>query len=78
MFFTSVYAKAPKHIRQEDCVFYHCIGIPGIGEVAGPWDLRATVDPYLSEVNFSGQRVLEKGRASGFLTVGAWSICATF
>ena len=69
MFFKSVYEKAPKHIRQEDCAFYHCMDIPGIGEVTGQWDLRATVDRYLGDVNFSSKRVLEIGPASGFLTV---------
>jgi O-methyltransferase len=34
----------------------------------GEWDLRGGVDDYLGKVAFAGQRVLEIGPASGFLT----------
>ena len=42
--------------------------IPGHGLVTGQWDLRGGVDDYLGKVAFAGQRVLEIGPASGFLT----------
>jgi hypothetical protein len=61
--------KSPiKHISIEDCFFYHTMPIPGIGLVQGQWDLRAMVQEYLGNVNFSGKRVFEIGPASGFLT----------
>ena len=48
--------------------FYHTMEIPGHGLVTGQWDLRDGVDDYLGKVAFAGQRVLEIGPASGFLT----------
>jgi 2-polyprenyl-3-methyl-5-hydroxy-6-metoxy-1,4-benzoquinol methylase len=42
--------------------------VPGHGLVTGQWDLRSGVDDYLGKVAFAGQRVLEIGPASGFLT----------
>jgi SAM-dependent methyltransferase len=51
-----------------DCGFYHTMEIPGHGIVTGQWDLRGGVDDYLGKVAFAGQRVLEIGPASGFLT----------
>ena len=52
----------------EECFFYHSMEIPGLGLVRGQWDLRSNVDVYLGQVDFDGQRVLEIGPASGFLT----------
>src|SRR5438128_10933095 len=41
----------------------------GYGVIEGrDWDLRGGVDEYLGKVDFAGQRVLEIGPASGFLT----------
>jgi SAM-dependent methyltransferase len=51
-----------------DCHFYHTMEVPGHGLMNGEWDLRAGVDDYLGRVAFAGQRVLEIGPASGFLT----------
>src|SRR4029453_15834038 len=51
-----------------DCYFYHTMELPGYGVMNGEWDLRRGVDDYLGKVDFAGQRVLEIGPASGFLT----------
>ena len=52
-----------------DCYFYHTMELPGRGVIEGrDWDLRGRVDEYLGNVDFAGQRVLEIGPASGFLT----------
>jgi O-methyltransferase len=52
-----------------DCYFYHTMELPGHGVIqGGDWDLRGGVDDYLGKVDFAGQRVLEIGPASGFLT----------
>jgi len=51
-----------------DCHFYHTMEVPGHGLMNGEWDLRDRVDDYLGRVGFAGQRVLEIGPASGFLT----------
>jgi O-methyltransferase len=52
-----------------DCYFYHTMELPGYGVIEGrDWDLRGGVDEYLGKVDFDGQRVLEIGPASGFLT----------
>ena len=42
--------------------------LPGYGVMDGEWDLRRGVDEYLGKVACAGQRVLEIGPASGFLT----------
>src|SRR6476469_7578509 len=52
----------------DDCFFYHTMEVPGHGLMTGPADLRGAVDDYLGKVAFAGQRVLEIGPASGFLT----------
>lgn len=53
-------------------MFYHTMDIPGVGIIEGlggaSWDLRASFQDMLGMVNFDGQRVLEIGPASGFLT----------
>jgi SAM-dependent methyltransferase len=54
----------------EDCYFYHCMDIPGHGEVLGQWDLRGNESTYLGHVPFYGKSVLEIGTASGHL--GFW------
>jgi SAM-dependent methyltransferase len=52
-----------------DCYFYHTMELPGYGVIEGrDWDLRGGVNEYLGKVDFDGQRVLEIGPASGFLT----------
>ncbi|MEM6796003.1 MAG: hypothetical protein AAF725_18655 [Acidobacteriota bacterium] len=53
----------------DECFFYHCLEVPGLGLQKGQWDLRSSVEAYLGgDVDFSGQRVLEVGPANGFLT----------
>jgi O-methyltransferase len=61
---------APQKVKDvADCYFYHTMEVPGHGIIEGcDWDLRAGVDEYLGQVDFTGQRVLEIGPASGFLT----------
>jgi hypothetical protein len=50
------------------CIWYHAMDLPGIGSVAGHWDLRATIDDYLGHIDFDGKRCLDLGAASGYLT----------
>ncbi|HYK40088.1 MAG TPA: hypothetical protein VEU98_08670 [Candidatus Eremiobacteraceae bacterium] len=61
---------APRNVDNvADCYFYHTMELPGHGVIEGrDWDLRGRVDEYLGNVDFAGQRVLEIGPASGFLT----------
>ena len=51
-----------------DCYFYHTVDLPGLGEIQADWDLRGCVDDYLGRHDFAGQRALDVGTASGFLT----------
>jgi SAM-dependent methyltransferase len=64
----AIYAPPRRVERAEDCYFYHAMEIPGHGAVGGDWDLRGGEDDYLGHVALEGQRVLEIGPASGFLT----------
>ncbi len=50
-----------------DCTLYHSMALPGIGDVAGIWDLRSTIDVYLGEQAFQEKRCLDVGTASGYL-----------
>jgi O-methyltransferase len=61
---------APRKVENvADCYFYHTMELPGHGVIEGrDWDLRGRVDEYFGNVDFVGQRVLEIGPASGFLT----------
>lgn len=52
----------------EGCHFYHALDLPGIGAVAGDWDLRGRFEEYVGRVDLHGKRVLDVGTASGFLT----------
>jgi hypothetical protein len=63
-----IFADPVKVADVGDCYFYHTMELPGYGVINGEWDLRRGVDEYLGEVLFAGQRVLEIGPASGFLT----------
>ena len=49
------------------CYFYHTMDLPGLGVVAGEWDLRPGLTAYLGGLSFAGKRVLEIGPASGFV-----------
>jgi hypothetical protein len=61
--------ETPWHVEeQSECMFYHKINLPGLGEVGGDWDIRACADAYLGNHDFTGKRVLDVGAASGFLT----------
>ena len=61
--------ETPQRVASKDeCDFYHTTDIPGIGLVAGQWDLRGGVEEYLGAYDFRGKRVLEIGPATGFLT----------
>ncbi|MDP6540303.1 MAG: hypothetical protein QF903_11115 [Planctomycetota bacterium] len=64
----SIYEQPRTVTKVDDCLFYHSMDIPGYGNVEGAWDLRKTVDAYLGGVDVAGKRVLEIGKASGFLT----------
>jgi O-methyltransferase len=61
---------SPRHVESlTDCCFYHTMEIPGFGVVPGEeWDLRHNTRGYLGYTDFSGQRVLEVGPASGYLS----------
>jgi SAM-dependent methyltransferase len=63
-----IFAVPQKVEDAADCYFYHTMELPGHGVMTGEWDLRSGVDDYLGNVSFAGQRVLEIGPASGFLT----------
>lgn len=52
----------------QDCEFYHCMDVPGVGIVGDQWDLRDTIDDYLGNFDFAGKRALDVGTASGFLS----------
>jgi hypothetical protein len=61
----------PETICLEDCLFYHAMEIPAVGEVKGVWDLRGKFDDYVGHVSLAGQTFLDVGTASGFLTFEA-------
>jgi SAM-dependent methyltransferase len=67
-----LYANPRLGLRIEDCQFYHTMEIPGVGLVkgfgGGNWDLRECINQMLGGMNFSGQRVIEVGPASGHVT----------
>lgn len=52
----------------EDCLFYHTMDLPGVGQVDGQWDLRGDLRRYLGGVKVKGKRCLDIGAASGFLS----------
>jgi SAM-dependent methyltransferase len=65
----NIFAAPMKVEDVTDCYFYHTMELPGHGVINGrDWDLRSGVDEYLGKVAFAGERVLEIGPASGFLT----------
>lgn len=51
-----------------ECLFYHSVTLPQIGEIKGDWDLRSCMQNYTGNYNFSGKRVLDIGTAGGVLT----------
>ena len=62
------YQPARQAEAPEDCFFYHRTDLPELDALKSDWDLRHCVDQYLGEVNYSNQRVLDVGTASGFLS----------
>jgi hypothetical protein len=55
-----------------DCRFYHTTELPGLGLQLGAWDLRPqarrdTYNDYFGGHDFTGERVLDVGTASGAL-----------
>lgn len=59
----------PRDVRDPSrCSFYHVMDLPGLGTVGGQWDLRPTVEDYLGRFDFHGQRALDVGAASGYLS----------
>jgi SAM-dependent methyltransferase len=65
---SKVYARPPAKLPAlADCIFYHSIELPGLGEQQGQWDLRPGIDAYLGPTDFSSLRVLEIGTANGFV-----------
>jgi SAM-dependent methyltransferase len=57
--------------RLDECTWYHSMDLPGIGEVAGAWDLRGRFDDYVGHVALGGKSVLDVGTANGFLSFEA-------
>ena len=55
----------------DECFFYHTIDLPQHGTQAGGWDLRGRFSDYIGGVDLTGQRVLDVGAASGFLSFSA-------
>jgi hypothetical protein len=62
------YADPLEVASPSECYFYHTTELPGFGTIIGDWDLRDCVDAYLGNYDFSGERALDVGAASGFLT----------
>jgi O-methyltransferase len=57
-----------KSVTLDDCIFYHTIDFPDGTRVQGDWDLRGHDDDYLGGVDLKGQKVIEYGPASGYLS----------
>lgn len=53
--------------RRADCHFYHCMELPGVGAIAGQWDIRPDFDNYTGGLDWAGKRVLDVGTGSGFV-----------
>ena len=70
-------AAAPIYITPDktpdlaDCFFYHTMELPGHGVIDGHWDLRGKFGEYTNFHDFSGERVLDIGAGSGFLSFAA-------
>jgi hypothetical protein len=55
-------------VQREECDFYHTMDFGQNDLVPGVWDLRGRERSYLGWVDVAGQRVLEIGPASGYVT----------
>lgn len=61
--------ESPRKIdNPQDCFFYHRTGLEDLESLRSDWDLTDCVDSYLGNLDYAGQRVLDVGTASGFLT----------
>jgi O-methyltransferase len=68
----------PRQIASlEECLYYHTIDLPEVGQVRGAWDLRGGERAYLGGIELADRAVLEIGPASGFLTAHMESAGAT-
>ena len=68
---SSIYA-TPQYVGSPDeCFFYHTTDVPELGTQSGPWDLRGRFSDYIGGLDLTGQRVLDVGTASGFLSFSA-------
>jgi hypothetical protein len=65
---SNIYVSPEEITDIADCCFYHTMDIPGHGTMEGTWDLRKNVNKYLGKVDYSGKRVLDVGKASGYLS----------
>lgn len=63
-----LYEKPVRGIEPSDCLFYHRMNLPGVGQVGTQWDIECDCDQYLGNIDFDGKRVLDVGTASGYLT----------
>lgn len=64
---TAPYAEPRNVTSTMDCFFYHTTDLPA-GTQYGPWDLRGRFDDYIGNIDLKGQRVLDVGTATGFLS----------
>lgn len=55
-------------IERKDCDFYHTLVLRSGEVIQGAWDLRNKELDYLGGISLRGQRLLEMGPASGYLT----------
>lgn len=55
-------------LTRDDCDWYHTVVLPDGEVIRGAWDLRGGENDYLGGTDVAGQRVLEFGPASGYLT----------
>jgi len=50
----------------DDCCFYHSVDLPGIGPIAGQWDIRPDFENYTGGLDWAGKSVLDVGTCTGF------------
>jgi 2-polyprenyl-3-methyl-5-hydroxy-6-metoxy-1,4-benzoquinol methylase len=68
---STIYAEPQFVADPTGCTFYHSTDLPRFGLQVGPWDLRGQFRDYMGDVTCTGQRVLDIGCASGFLSFSA-------
>lgn len=66
--FQAQLAQAHAKLSLDECSFYHTMKFPNDEVIEGIWDLRGGERSYLGYLDLSGQRVLELGPASGYLS----------